>query len=170
MIPTSPTKSELPWWKLRVSTWLFLGGLAVLSAACCFRPSMVDAIALAVGRMLDFRYWPWWFVFELLLVLAFSVRWFLIFAGFYNQELTETEQTEAKCFIALTVLATVTMFSLAALECLELLRPAYFALYGWFGFGTFSFVALAVFAALLVLFAAHLVLAWNWVVAFQNRR
>lgn len=107
---------ELPWWKLPVSTRIFLAGLALLSFGCCLRPMLLDAIALGLVRLADFRFWPWWFFLELAIALAFSIRWFLLLSARNRDMWPELRQQEANAFFRLTGSICVTMLCAAVLD------------------------------------------------------
>lgn len=113
---------ESPWWKIPVPTRFFLAGLAVLSGACCVRPMLVDAIAYGLLLLADFRYWSWWFFPALTFVLAFSVRWFLIFAASVNGEMNEPRKRKAERFVMLSGGISFILFCGAVCERFGLLR------------------------------------------------
>ena len=65
------------WWRLSKRAWLIVAAASAVSLACCIEPTLPDnALWLA-----DFRMWPRWYFIEPVIVFAFSIRWFLLYAA-----------------------------------------------------------------------------------------
>lgn len=169
-MPQNPTKKDdIPWWRMPVTTWMSLVALASLSVSCCVRPELIDVIGNGLVRTVDFRFWPWWFFLELSFVLAFSVRWFLIYAVCYDNEMSEKNWPEARSFVCLTGCAGVTMLVLSILDRLGPLRTTWRVLLHEFKPGSLSVDALFFLTVLFALIVVHLVLFGNWMYALRNR-
>ncbi len=91
-----------PWWELPPSTWAALLVLGLFSVVFSLWPILFDWTTAGILRFVDFRGWPWWYYFELLIVAGISVRWFLLYVAHYNDELDERGREEAKRFIHLS--------------------------------------------------------------------
>ncbi len=151
------------WWRLSKRAWLIVAAASAVSLACCIEPTLPDnALWLA-----DFRMWPRWYFIEPVIVFAFSIRWFLLYAAFHQGELDEHGRREAKRFTALTGFVSMFMFLVTVLDRLDLLRYPYHAIWRWFEFGTFSLLALATFLVLLASLILFISLFRQWIAAFQ---
>ena len=68
------TEGEGEWYHFSTSTWMLLGGLVLFNVGTFFGPHLIDGLF----RVLDFRLWAWWYFAILLVIVAFSIKWFLL--------------------------------------------------------------------------------------------
>ncbi len=118
----TPT-TDKSWWNS--TTWLLIGGLLLLNIGCFLNPSLLDAVMVGVFNLLDFRTWPWWYFLCLVIVLAFSVRWFLLYQKKVNDEFDDLNQEEVKWFYCLSFIATGLFVAMFLLHRTGLLRMLY---------------------------------------------
>jgi hypothetical protein len=164
----SPKKS---WWKLsimNVTTWLLISGLVLLNIGCFLKPSILDAIMAGIFNLLDFRTWVWWYFLGVLVVLAFSVRWFLLYQKSVNNDFDLQHSEEAKWFCLLSGTLTFLFIVFVFLHRILLLRRLFYPLYWWFGYGRFSFEALLIFTAVFVIIGITVFLVWKWITVLMS--
>jgi hypothetical protein len=171
--PTLPESPNDTWWNFSTTTWLLVGGLVLLNVGCFLSPSILDTVLSGVFHTLDFRTWAWWYFLEIIIVLAFAMRWFLLYQTYVNDDFDPQSSEEAKWFCILS--GTIT-FIFAVLAFLHrffrffLLYYAYYPLYSWFrlGHGAFSLTALLIFIISLATLGLLIALVWKWLTTLQT--
>ena len=141
-----------PWWQFGPDTLMLIGGLILISAGC-FSP--LD--------LFDFRLWPWWYFLCLVIVLAFSVRWFLLYRTLVNDDFDPQSLEEAQWFCWLSSTTTAVLALLVVSHQIGLMRYMYFTLNYTFGYGGFSFWALLIFAVIIGVIGLLAALTWKWI-------
>ncbi|MDR1963187.1 MAG: hypothetical protein LBQ50_05370 [Planctomycetaceae bacterium] len=165
---TLQKQSVDPWWKFSTTTWLFIAGLVLLNIGCFLKPSILDTLLLGLFNLLDFRTWTWWYFLGLVAVLAFSVRWFLLYQTYINENFDLQSLEEAKWFCRLSGTLTFLLAVFIFLHRFSLLRWLYNPLYFWLGFGAFSFSALLIFTVIFVMIGFVVFLVWKWMTTLQE--
>ena len=155
------------WWQFGTSTWLLIGGLLLLNVGFFLHPTLFDTILIGIVSLFDFRTWPWWYLLCLVAVLAFSVRWFLLYIKKINDEFDLSSREEAKWFCRLTGAATCLFVLLIVLHQTGILRKMYSTLNLMFGYGAFSIWALLFFALIFSLIGLFVYLIGKWVATLQ---
>ncbi len=156
---TTETPKTDSWWKFNTTTWLMVGGLLLLNIGCFLRPSILDTLMVGLFNLLDFRTWPWWYFLCLILVMAFSVRWFVLYQKRVNDDFDEMGLEEAKWFYRLSYSATGLLAALIVLHRTTLLRKLYHQL-------TYMYVqgGLSVWSLLLGLAVVGIVCLFIWLI------
>ncbi|MDR1964120.1 MAG: hypothetical protein LBQ50_10110 [Planctomycetaceae bacterium] len=160
--------SSEPWWKFSMTTWLFIAGLVLLNIGCFLKPSILDTLLVCLFNLLDFRTWPLWYFLGLIGVPVFSVRWFLLYQTYINDDFDLQSLEEAKWFCRLSGTLTFLFIIFVFLHRFSLLRRLYNPLYFWLGYGTFSFVALLIFTMIFVIIGFVTFLVWKWITTLQE--
>lgn len=163
-----PESTEKPWWKLDASAWLLIAVAMLCSIVLCLWPTLLDRLWVGFWYLAEYRQWAWWYFVEIVVVVGFAVRWFLLYIAHDNDELTPGQRTEATAFVKLTGLLAMTMFLLTVLHRAGIVHRARYALHAWLGLGAFSFVALLSFGLLLALLMFFIVLLWKWLTALKT--
>lgn len=156
-----------PWWKFGSTTWMLIGGLLLFNVGCFLQPSLLDAVFAGLFNLIDFRTWPWWYFLCLITVLAFSVRWFLLYQKKINDDFDSQSLEEAVWFCRLTGAVTVVLAVLVVLHRTGLLRKAYYTLNTMFGYGAFSIWALLIFAVIFGLIGLFVYLVGKWLATIR---
>lgn len=139
------------------------------STALCLWPTFFDRLEPGFWYLADFRQWAWWYFIELVVVLAFSVRWFLLYASHVNDELAPDRKVEAVAFVRLTGFLSGAMFVFSVLHRAGIVRRGYYSLYAWFGYGAFSAVAILSFTVLFSCLLILVFLFWKWLYTLKNQ-
>lgn len=160
--------TEKPWWKLDRISLLLVVGAGIFSVGLSLCPSLFDRLWVGFWYLAEYRQWPRWYFCEILIVLAFSMRWFFLYVSHVNDELTSGQRSEAVAFVKLAGFAAAAMLVLTVLHRAGIARLAYYSLYAWFGFGAFSLAALLSFSIILTLITVCIVLFGKWFVALKT--
>ena len=158
--PTPESEREA-WWKWDASVWMLLGGLLLLSTAL-ISPRVFDAIFVGIVRALDFRLWPWWYFLVLVVIVAFSIKWFMIAKAWYNDDLDEVDFLSAKKFLLMSITITAELLIMILLHATTLVRILYWPLWIWFRFGTYSHTAAFAFLLFVVAVVVTLYVFKEW--------
>ncbi len=141
-------------------SWLFLaGGLLLIMGG-------IPGVPERLFQWLDFRLWPWWYHLVLLILLAFSVKWFFIYNNWEDYD--KVERDTAMRFKRMSVAVTALMLLCVFLNTVGLFRIIYFSLYSWLGYGAFSWLALISFFAILGVIAPALYFIKEWLITFKQ--
>lgn len=163
---TNPSSDDA-WWRLGSSTWLLVGGLLLFNVGCFLQPALLDTVFGGLFNLFDFRTWPWWYFLCLIAVLAFSVRWFILYVKMVDDEFDPQSLEEARWFCLLTGSLTGLFAVLLVLHRTGLMRRMHGTLNYMFGFGAFSIWALLIFFGILAVIGMIVALAWKWVSSFE---
>ena len=159
----SNTDPDERWYDFSSSTWLFIGGLLLFNIGCFVNPGLIDSLF----RMLDVRLWPWWYCVFLGIVVAFSVKWFLIYLRW--DDYSGNEADAAMRFVRMSIAVTSVFAIWVLLHATRLLNYFYYPLQEWFGYGAFSWMAVLSFLLLLGIIAALVYYFKEWIVVFWER-
>ena len=127
------------WYHFSGSTGLLIGGLVLFNLGCFFNPNMLGG----VFRFFDFRLWLWWYLVTLALIVAFSIKWFLLFRSW--DDLDSEEIDIAKRFLCMSITVTAIMLILVLSNMTGLLRIFYDPLRYWISYGAYSHMGLLTF-------------------------
>ncbi|MDR3111441.1 MAG: hypothetical protein LBU65_17355 [Planctomycetaceae bacterium] len=167
--PASQQLSNEPWWKFGLTTWLLLGGVVLLSGGFLLNSHIMDSLFLGLFNLVDFRTWAWWYFLCLIAVVAFSVRWFLLYQTYINDDFDQQDMDEVKWFCYFSGTITLIFAVFIFLHRFSFLNLFYDPLYFWLGQGAFSFLALLAFTAIFVVIGLIAFLAWGWISKLQGR-
>jgi hypothetical protein len=134
------TETDKKWFS--TTTWFLLLGLGLLNVGCFLQPSVLDTVMNAVFNMLDFRTWPWWYFLCLIIVMAFSVKWFILYQKKVNDDFDEMSLEEAKWFNRMSYSATGLFVLLFILHQTKILGMLYRQLTYMYVMGGLSFPSL----------------------------
>ena len=160
------TDSE-PWWQFSGTTWCLIVGLLAFNIGIFLSPKVLDALLGFVGRTLDFRLWHWYYFLFLLVVLAFSVRWFMIYRAFQDDFDTPDNPDEMKAFVWLTGTITAIFLTYVFLEQTLALKYLLLQLWKFMAVGAFSWHALLFFFLIIGSIGAVVALTKFWVETLQ---
>ena len=150
------------WYELSSSTWLLIGGLLLFNVGCFVNPGIIDTLF----RQLDVRLWPWWYFLFLVLLVAFSVKWFFIYQNWGDYDDMDAEA--ANRFNRMAISVCIVMAVLVLLNVMNLYGYFYFPLSRWLGYGEFSWMALLSFV---LIFGAVVPIAYffkEWIITFWS--
>jgi hypothetical protein len=168
-LPEPPeNQSDGKWWQFGPTTWMLVGGLLLLNVGCFLQPNLLDLVFAGLGNLLDFRLWPWWYFLCLILVLGFSVRWFLLLQARINDDLDSQGLEEAKWFCWLSGTITGLSVLLILLHQTGMMRRMYRTLNLMFGYGHFSIWALLIFAGIFGIIGLLVFLTGKWISSIQT--
>lgn len=170
--PTLPESPNDARWNFRITTWLLVGGLVLLNVGCFLSPSILDIVLSGIFHTLDVRTWAWWYFLGFIVILAFAIRWFLLYQTYINDDFDPQSSEEAKWFCILSGAITFIFAVFVLLHRffrIVLLYYTYYPLYSWFqlGYGAFSLTALLIFIISLVIIGLFVALVWKWLTTIQ---
>jgi hypothetical protein len=166
---TSTKLSDEPRWNFGSTTWLLLGGIILLSGGCFLSPSILNMLLLGVFNLFDFRTWSWWYFLCLGVVIAFSVRWFLLYQTYVNDDFDQQDMGEVKWFCYFSGTTTLIFAVFIFLHRFSILSRFYDPLYFWLAQGAFSFSAIFIFITFFVVLGLMTFLAWGWIGKLQGK-
>lgn len=158
----NPDDETKAWWQRDISTYLLIGGLLLFNIAIFVSPALLDYGIVRIVRVLDFRLWPWWYFLVLVVIVVFSIRWFIIAKAWYNDDLDEIDFLSAKKFLLMSITVTAELFILILLHATALLKILYWPLWLWFRFGTYSHTAAFAFLLFVVAVVVTLYVFKEW--------
>jgi len=154
-------------WQFGPTTWILVGGFLLLNVGCFLQPSLLDSMLAGLSNLLDFRTWPWWYFLCLIIVLGFSVRWFLLYQTHVNDDFDPQSREEAKWFCWLSGTITGLLTLLVVLHRIGVMRRMYHTFYLMFGQGHFSIWALFIFAGIFAVIGLFIFLTGKWISSIQ---
>ena len=166
---TSPEKQPgKKWWQFSTTTWMLVGGLVLLNIGCFLQPSLLDSMFAGLANLLDFRTWPWWYFLCLIAVLAFSVRWFLLYQTYVNEGFDQLSAEEAKwfCWLSGTISGILALW--VVLHRTGAMRPMYSQFWLMFGMGHFTIWALLIFGGIFGIVGLLVFLTGKWISSIQT--
>lgn len=161
----SANEKDAAWWHLSSSTWFLIGGLILFNIGSFFNPLILNPV-FAILRIFDVRFWSWYFVFNLLLLLGFSIKCYQFYMNWDDYD--TLDKLNAKCFINMSVSILIVAFVILCIGNLGLFQTYYRELYLWFRFGTFTWTAGFAFSLIFLLFAPVFYFTKEWILSFWN--
>ncbi|MDR1479008.1 MAG: hypothetical protein LBJ00_08700 [Planctomycetaceae bacterium] len=159
----SKNLSEKSLWKFGVTTWLLVVGIVLLNIGCFFKLSILDMFFNGILNLFDLRTWTWWYFIVIIAVFACSVRWYLLYQKYVEDDFDPISSEEAKSFCLLSGILTLLAIIFVFLHRFSLLQYLYQPLYSWFGFGIVTFFAFLILILLLVIIGLVAYWAWRWI-------
>ncbi|MDR2171952.1 MAG: hypothetical protein LBP59_17545 [Planctomycetaceae bacterium] len=160
---------NVSWWKFsNKSIWLLVVGFVLFSIGYFISPSVLSNLFIGFFSLFDIRTWPWWYFIGLIIIVVFSIRWYMLYQKYVNNDFDPVSLDECKWFCALSGTITILFAIIVFLHRFSLLNSIYYPLYSWFGFGAFSFVALLIFTVIFVLIGALVFLIYQWITTLQE--
>ena len=142
-LPTLPnndnSETKTHWWSFGPSTWTLIGGLLLLNVAVFIGSTILDPALDAFGRIIDFRLWPWWYFIVLLLIVAFSIKWYRIVQDWPEFDPHDRE-TESR-FLRMSIVLSVEGLLLVILNATSVLSLLYVPFGQWIRLGVYSHTA-----------------------------
>lgn len=151
------------WYQLSASTWLLIAGLILFNIGCFVNPGIIDQLF----RLMDVRLWPWWYFPCLILLVAFSVKWFFIYRNWDDYDEMDTET--ARRFTRLAIAITIVMSILVLLNITHLYGFFYHPLTRWLGYGEFTWIALLSFMLIFCAIGPIVYFAKEWIATFLKQ-
>ncbi|MDR1477979.1 MAG: hypothetical protein LBJ00_03465 [Planctomycetaceae bacterium] len=155
--------SEEPLWKFGATTWLLVVGIVLLNIGCFSKLSILDMFFGGIFNLFDFRTWAWWYFVIIVAVFVCSIRWYLLYQKYIDDDFDPTSSEEAKCFCLLSGILTLLVVIFVFLHRFSLLQYFYQPLYSWFGFGIVTFAAFLILILLLAIVGLVVYWAWRWI-------
>jgi len=163
IIQDSQVLDEKEWYHLSPSTWILIGGLILFNIGCFFDPKLINGLF----RFLDFRLWSWWYFVVLLLIVAFSVKWFWLFQSW--DDLDQVDADIGKRFLYMSITLTVEMLILVLLNATGVLRYIFSPLWYWVGYGHYSNWCFPILLLMGVVVTVTIYVVKEWITtAFQS--
>jgi hypothetical protein len=159
---TSNKSSKEAWWKFNLTTWQLIVGIVLLSIGFV-KPTVLDALSKSLFNVVDIRTWAWWYFICLIAVVGFSIRWYLFYQTYKNNDFDPLSSEEAKWFCLLSGTITFLGIVFIFLYRFSLLRWLFSPLSLWFGFGTVSFASLLLLISIFVVVGFLVFLICKWV-------
>ncbi len=147
------------WYQLSSSTRLLIGGLILFNVGCFVNPGIIDQLF----RLLDVRLWPWWYFLCLILVIVFSVKWFLVYRD--GEDYDELQAETAKRFIRMSVTLAIFMLVAILLHVTTWSKALFYPLFLWYQFGTMTWAAPFICLVLFAIFGLAVYLIKEWFVS-----
>jgi len=155
--------NEGQWYHLSANTWFLVGGLLLFNIGCFFNPNFMDYLF----RFLDFRLWSWWYFLVLLLIVAFSIKWYILFQSW--DDLDPVDIDVGKQFLLMSITITAELLILVLLHVSGLARHIGYSLWTWFSFGSYSHGAALAFLLICAAIAITYYVVKEWfIVKFQS--
>jgi hypothetical protein len=166
---TSSNKSK---WKLlqkfSKTTWLLVVGIVLLNVGCFLPITALSKLATDFFNLVDIRTWSWWYFVCLIVVIAFSIRWYLLYQKHINNDFDPQSSHECKWFCILSGVVTMLIALIVFLHRFSLLRIFYSPLYFWFGYGDFSLAVLLIIATIITVVVVLVFLVWKWITTLPD--
>ncbi|MDR2642158.1 MAG: hypothetical protein LBC74_05125 [Planctomycetaceae bacterium] len=161
---STPNKlSKESWWKFSLTTWQLIIGLVLLNIGCFLKPTLLDTLLKSLFNVVDIRTWAWWYFICLIIVVGFSIRWYLLYQTYKNNDFDPLSSEEAKWFCMLSGTITFLGIVFIFLHRFSLLRWLFNPLYLWFGVGTVSFASLLLVISIFAVVGFLVFLICKWV-------
>ena len=157
-----PDDENKSWRQWDTNTYLLIVGLLLFNIAVFAQPALLDYIIIGTLRALDFRLWPLWYFLVLLVIVAFSVKWFLLAKAWYDEGFDDNDHESASKFLLMSVTITAELLILVVLHATALLQSLSWPLWIWLQFGTYSNMAMVAFflAILAVIVTFYITKEW----------
>ncbi|MDR2171106.1 MAG: hypothetical protein LBP59_13260 [Planctomycetaceae bacterium] len=156
------------WWKFSKSAWLLIIGLVLFNIGCFASLSVLDRFFNEIFYLFDFRTWSWWYFVCLIIVVTFSIRWYLFYQKYIDDDFDWQSLDECKWFCILSGTITAILAIIVILHRYSLLGYFYYPVYYWLGFGGFSFFALQIFTVIFVIIGTLVFLIYKWITTLLN--
>jgi hypothetical protein len=152
-----------PWYQFSATTSALMGGLFLLIGGCCLNQNMIDGLS----RLVDFRLWPWWYFAALIVIVFFSVKWYILSQTWEDYD--EEDIIVGRKFMTMSFTITGELLVLVLLKSIGFLGRFSYPLWRWFGFGEYSHMALLTFMLVCaaVVLTIYMIKEW-YVVAFPS--
>ena len=153
------TDDEREWYHFSASTWMLIGGLVLFNLGCFFGLDIIEGLF----RLLDFRLWPWWYFAVLLVIAAFSIRWYLLFQAW--DELDPVDSEVAAKFLRMSITMTAEMLLVVLLNATGFIHYFYYPISQWLAYGAYSHMAAFTFLLICAAIIATIYVVKEWCIA-----
>lgn len=158
------TQDEPKWWQFNTTTWTLIAGLILLNLALFLDVNVVLGYISAIGKVLDVRFWPRWYLPIVLVIFACAVKGIWDYMSWKNSDSDDFDAEKSWAFFVMTATLSLEAITLIVLHATNTLKFFIVNLWIWFHIGTYSHAAMLFFVLICAFLMAAVYVIRGWLV------
>ncbi|MGL6193706.1 MAG: hypothetical protein ACRC2T_02650 [Thermoguttaceae bacterium] len=165
-IENKHSEDKTRWWQFDSTTWILIAGLVIINVAFFIDISAVLSYIATIGKILDVRLWPRWYLPIVMIIVVCAVKWLWNYLSWKNDDLDDYNAEKSWAFFVMSATLSLEAIILIVLHATKILKFLFLHLWMWFYIGSYSYAAVLCFLLIcaFIMVAIYVVRCWAVVV------